>query len=376
LRSGPHRVLQLGSPTGLYGAERWILALVRELDPARVESHVGVIRDDTALEAPLCAAAAALGLRTHIFEAPGRFNPRAIGQMRQYIGDHRIDILHTHGYKGDILGLPAVRGTGCRLLSTPHGWSTDAGFMLQVYEALDRIALMFCDAVAPLSPELTDELRRWPGLGRRLHYIRNGVDLAEIEAGGAVAPELQDWRAAGRLVVGYIGQLIHRKGIATLLHAVARLGDEPVGIALVGEGPQRAELEALAAQLGLGPDRLRFFGFRSNRLDFLRGFDLFALPSHLEGIPRCLMESMGAGIPIVATDIPGCRDLIEPGHTGLLFRPGDDAGLAAAIRTYRDPVERGRHAANARAKVVAEFSAAAMARAYEQLFDRLAGRAR
>ena len=120
------RVLQLGSPTGLYGAERWILALVKHLDPDRIHSIVAAIKDDNDLEVPLCNEAAELNFETKIFHANGRFNLSAIRQLRQYIQSKDIDILHTHFYKTDLIGLLATLGTDCKIISTPHGWSTKA----------------------------------------------------------------------------------------------------------------------------------------------------------------------------------------------------------------------------------------------------------
>ncbi|MBG0780560.1 MAG: glycosyltransferase, partial [Desulfotignum balticum] len=129
MKQRPIRVLQLGSPAGLYGAERWILALVRHLDPAKVESVVGVIKDDPGkADPPLIREAAALGFQTVTINAPGRINLSAVRRLRQYIFANKIDILHTHWYKTDMIGFLAVMGTRCKIISTPHGWSKEAGF--------------------------------------------------------------------------------------------------------------------------------------------------------------------------------------------------------------------------------------------------------
>jgi glycosyltransferase involved in cell wall biosynthesis len=365
-----YTVMQLGSPTGLYGAEHWILALIRHLDRAEVETVVSVIRDDPSLEAPLCQVAAREGFKTFIVEAPGRFNWAAVRQLRQYIVENKVDVLHTHGYKMDIAGLFATRGTACRLVTTPHGWSTQAGLALRIYEGLDRAIFPFFDAVVPLSETLHDGLLKVPGVRRKLQLIRNAVDISEIDATGQLAPDIAQWRDEGQFVVGYVGQLISRKGLNVLLDAFAKLTTPKKKLALVGDGPQRAELEQQVAALGLQND-VKFFGFRSDRLGFLKGFDVFALPSRLEGIPRCLMESMAARVAIVASDIPGCNDIVKHESTGLLFPLDDAAALAAAITRVMDSNERERLRANARKFVVDEYSASAMARRYQELFRRV-----
>ena len=364
------KVLQLGSPAGLYGAERWILALVRHLDRSQFEPVVGVIRDDPSLDAPLCAQARAFGMQDCIIDAPGRINWSAVGKLREFINANDIRILHTHFYKTDLIGLFAVRGTRCKILSTPHGWSTQAGLMLRLYEGLDRAIFPFFDAVAPLSEALYEDVKGLPGLRRKLHLIRNGVDISEIDAVPQASGEVREWREQGAFVIGYLGQLIHRKGIAVLIEAFAKLDVPGKKLALIGEGPQRAEFEALAARLGVSAD-VRFFGFRSDRLALLRAFDVFALASRLEGIPRCLMESMAAHVPIVASDIPGCNDLITDGETGLLFELDNVADLTAKLQRMQDPALRATLAANGRKHVVESYSAASMARQYQDLYARM-----
>lgn len=128
-----YKVMHLGNPTGLYGAERWILAFIRHLDSAQVDSIVSVIRDDPTLTAPLCREAQILGFNTRIFEAYGRVNWSAISQLRRFLISEDIQILHTHGYKTDVIGLLATWRTPCRLISTPHGWSAQAGFKIKIY---------------------------------------------------------------------------------------------------------------------------------------------------------------------------------------------------------------------------------------------------
>mgnify|MGYP001271746331 CR=1 FL=1 len=121
-------------------------------------------------------------------------------------------------------------------------------------------------------------------------------------------------------------------------------------------------------------DGAGFFGFRRDRLAFLKGFDAFVLPSRLEGIPRCLMEAMAAGAPVVASDIAGCRDLIHHGETGLLFPLEDDKRLAEEIvRVASNDVLRSALRDKGRSFILGNFSAESMARQYESLYDALTG---
>lgn len=370
VKGEPIRVLQLGSPSGLYGAERWIMALVRHLDPTKVESHVAVIRDEGAVDPPLIKVAADAGFKTHIINALGRFNWSAVTKLRALIRSERIDVVHSHGYKTDIAALLAARGTNARIVTTPHGWSVDAGWKLALYEKIDRAIYPWFNAVVPLSDALHGGLAGRVGLARNLHLIPNGVDISEIDAIDGAVPELEQWRTQGDFIVGYIGQLITRKGLPTLLRGFADWQHPAKRLVILGEGDQRAALEALAVELGIA-DRVYLMGFREDRLRWLKSFDLFVLPSTLEGIPRCLMEAMAARVPIIATDIDGTRDIVIHGQTGILFPVGDSVALSGWLQHASDARLRSSWATNARMHVEQYHSGAAMAAQYSDLFRNL-----
>ena len=365
----PVRVLQLGSPAGMFGAERWIMALAKHLPRDQVETVVGVIQDEpTGKEPPLCEHARALGFETLTIQAPGKLSAQAVSGLRQAIADLRIDVLHTHFYKPTILGAIAVRGTYCKLLATPHGWNTDAGLKLQAYEWLERLAFARAHVVAPLSGDLERGLRGLPWLKGKVQLISNGVDLSEVTGSDAVASEVQAARARGEFVVGYIGQLIARKRVDTLIDAFAKMQNLSAKLFVVGDGDQRAALEIQARNLGI-EGRVLFVGFREDRLDFLRGFDALVLPSSLEGIPRCLMEAMAAGVPIIGTRIPGIADLISEQKTGLAFNVGDADSLAHCLKELAaDQALANRLAESAQVRVTESFSASGMAQQYASLF--------
>jgi glycosyltransferase involved in cell wall biosynthesis len=145
---------------------------------------------------------------------------------------------------------------------------------------------------------------------------------------------------------------------------------------VVGDGDQRAVLESQARSLGI-EGQVHFVGFREDRLDFLRGFGALVLPSSLEGIPRCLMEAMAAGVPIVGTRIPGIADLISEQQTGLAFDVGDADSLAQCLRNLAaDRALANRLAESAKLRVTESFSASGMAQHYASLFIKMSGATR
>lgn len=140
---------------------------------------------------------------------------------------------------------------------------------------------------------------------------------------------------------------------------------------MIGDGPCRSGLIEEARNLEL-EKRVVFTGFRSDAVRFLKTFDVLVLPSLVEGMPRCIMEAMAAGLPVVASDIPGNRDLVKHGETGLLFISGDYNDLSKKILyVMRNPAEAENLTRKAKERVAREFSSRRMAEEYTQLYSEL-----
>lgn len=362
------RVLELAGSVALYGAERWILALVKNLDRRKIQPIIGALNDEMGSTAPLCDAAARINVPTFVIQSFGRVDLHSVRQLRQIIQKQGINILHTHGYKLDLQGRLATWGTRCKIVTTPHGWTHNPDLKLRLYEHLDRAILPLMDRVAPLSDEMHRQIAGIPGMSGKLRLIRNGVDLDELSSDIQESPELNVWKTEGHFIIGFIGRLITGKGLLTLLRAIAQMASPKVRLAVVGSGPDLQMLKEATQSLNIST-RVAFFGYREDRLSFIKAFDVLALPSLSEGIPRCLMEAMGLGIPVVASDIPGCRALIDTHRTGLLVPPGDDSALAGALESIvKNPGLGMALAQAAKEKICAGFSAGRMAREYEDLF--------
>lgn len=192
--------------------------------------------------------------------------------------------------------------------------------------------------------------------------VPNGVDATLFTP---VAENRKHTDGPLRLLV--VGRLVRQKGVDCLLDAMARLPDPAVvALTVVGDGPARPELEAQAARLGLS-GRVAFVGWRGR--DELPGLyqtaDVFVLPSRDEGMPNVVLEAMACGLPVVATDIPGSRDLVVDGETGVLMAVDDTAALHAALaQLAADPQARQRMGTAGRQRVAEHFSWGAVAAAY------------
>ncbi|GGY80131.1 glycosyl transferase family 1 [Marinobacter zhanjiangensis] len=367
-------MLQFITPAGFYGAERWVIALANNLPGEHMICDLAVTRESASQDLSVAEHYPEHAGQVHYIPMTGRFDVRAVLRLIEIIRNRRIDVIHTHGYKSDILGLLAARRAGIKCVSTPHGFSGKVGFKLGAFIKLGTFMLRYFDAVVPLSEELMADMKRFGVPESRTHFIRNGVDLKEIDKALQDSQASQEDPVASRVkTIGFIGQMIPRKGLGDLLQSFDRLHQNhpQYRLQLLGDGRQRAALEEQAANLDSG-NAIEFLGFRTDRLALLSRFDLFVMTSSLEGIPRCMMEAMAVGIPVVAYDIPGVDQLIEHEKTGLLAPPGDREALARCCeRVLEDGALAQSLTTAAHARIDNDYSAARMAREYEVLFQKL-----
>ena len=359
-------VLQFICPTGFYGAERWILALAKHLDREQVRCDLAITAEPTNKDLELTRQYKKLGLQTFEIAMRGRFDRSAVSNLVELIRENEIDVIHTHGYKSDIIGLLAARKAGIPSVITPHGFSSGMDFKLRVFSWLGGKALRYATRVVPLSTKLVSDCE---GLGvpkNKIVYIQNGVDLSEVEA--QIRPE-RDPDDEKR--IGFVGQLIGRKNVLDLLDVFDALHAKhpKTRLLILGDGDQRSALESHAQTLASN-GHIEFLGFRDDRLELLKSFDLFAMTSSMEGIPRCLMEAQAAEIPVAAYDIAGVDQLVTSGETGLLAPLGNKEQLLADWETILfDSETANRLAGAAKAHVYEHYSAQRMAHEYTTLFQ-------
>lgn len=251
----------------------------------------------------------------------------------------RPDLIHAHSSKaGAVARVARAAAPRVPVVYTPHGFAF-AGFVAReadrrLYRAAER-------ALAPLASrtlcvcEAEGRLAASVGPARRVRVVHNGIDPP---AQGELAPGLAELRATGP-VIGVLSLLRPGKGLETLIDAMELVAARHprCTVAVAGEGPERAALEARIAAAGL-QDRVRLVGLTQGPAPLLRGCDVFCNPSWAESLPLSLLEAMHLDLPIVSTDVGGCREAVQHGQTGLLVAPRDGRALAAALtRLLEDP---------------------------------------
>ena len=366
-------VLQFICPTGFYGAERWILALARNLDSDDVNCELVVTREPNVPDLEISKRYADLQLPVHELAMSGRFDFSVVTKLCRLIKERNIHIIHTHGYKSDILGVLAAKRAGIKSVCTPHGFENAEDFKLKAFIWVGCQSFRFFDAVVPLSEQLIDQVKPYGINKTKLRYIQNGVDLKEVEDARDQGVLRESDADRSEKIIGFVGQMISRKNIFDILDIFNELCSQraDLRLQLLGDGDQRQELEEYASKLEYH-DKIEFVGFVNNRLDYLRSFDLFVMSSSLEGIPRCLMETLAMGIPVAAYNIPGIDQLIEHEQSGLCVPFGEKEALKNQwLRILDDKTLADRLVENGRKWVYEKFAASRMAREYTELFHQL-----
>jgi glycosyltransferase involved in cell wall biosynthesis len=265
----------------------------------------------------------------------------------------------------------ALRAGGYRapIVAVEHGALLNppsAPFRRLLHAAARRWAAHADDAEVAVSDFTLATMRAHPH-SPRLSRIHNGVDLSEfpIDCGSVTGSE------PGALRVGFAGRLIPGKGADVLIRAAASLRERhPVRVAIAGDGPARAGLQALATELGLR-ETVDFPGMVADLRAFWAGCDVAAFPSDtfIDSFGMSALEAMACARPVVGTRCGGLPELVLDGATGVLVPPGDEQALAAALLRYAEsPSLLAGHGAAARTRAREQFSIEASAMAYLELF--------
>lgn len=366
------------------GTRRHVLDLCFGLPAERFEQHLICSLRTPAFQADI-EGLRARGVRVTVLPMRREISPPAdlgaLWALSELLRRDRPDILHGHSAKGGFLARLAARQVQPRpaTVYNPHAFPfqmTVGSVRRWVYLELERWAGRHTDrlvAVGPSQLALALEHRVVPP--ERAVLIRNGVRPTDLVTGverEAVRAELD--LPPESPVFGTVAALVPQKDVASLVRAAAILKRQlrDACIVIVGDGAQRKVLQQLAARLGCA-DSIRFLGHRQDVPRLLTGLDVFVLSSLWEGLPYALLEAGLASLPVVATDIAGCRDLITPGETGLLARPGDPMDLAARMSELWLNTERETMGQRLRELVLSQYRLDQMLAGHAALYEQLHG---
>lgn len=294
------------------------------------------------------------GCRIHPINIDRKISPasnfKSIIDLTQVMRKQKYDLVHVHTPIASVLGRVAAKFAGIpRVVYTAHGFyfhdnMTPAKY--RFFHTIEKVAGTLTDLILTQSEEdlkTAEKTKLCPA--NKLRYLGNGVDLSRFQRSHLKPEQQQQLKQdlkisdAANPIIGMTGRITEEKGYLELIEAIALLSSQFPQIHLVVIGGQlSSERDAFQTQLQNLIDikhldtKVTFTGFRSDIPELLGLLDLFVLPSYREGLPRSILEAMAMELPVVTTDIRGCREAVENNQTGLIVSPKNPQQLAAAIR--------------------------------------------
>ena len=332
----PIRVLELRSVRGTGGGpEKTILLGTARTDARQFEITVCYLRDRRDNVFSVNTRAAALPVDYIELLESHSFDPSIFWRLRRLVRERKIDIVHAHDYKTDLLALLLSKFEAITPLSTVHGWTGHTPRELRVYYPLDKWILSFFPKLIAVSSDIRDELVRHGSDASRVSTVLNGIDPDAFHRHRQREDDIRRRLGLDRshYVIGSVGRLEPQKRFDLLIDAFAALHDAQPHLRLLiaGDGSLAGALRDQVARLGL-TDSCTLLGHRTDIADLHHAFDLFVQSSDYEGTPNAVLEAMALETPIVATSAGGSAEIVRDGIDGLIVPPGDVPALTGAIR--------------------------------------------
>lgn len=332
------RVMHLISSNGVFGAEKVMLNLAANMNYNGIKSRIVVIKNLHNPHLEVFEEALRRNIPAGFVESRGRLDMKAIRQIAKIIKANKINLIHTHNYKANFLGVFAARKAGIPVIATNHLW-TSSGFKLRLYEKLDAFMLnFFVRKIIAVSKEIKEDMLKSGIRSSKIKVILNGIGL-QIEPNDKRAVKNDFDIGEDVLVIGVAARLSPEKGHRFLLEAaqeVIKTYPQLVFL-IIGDGPLKNELIEKTKHLGIS-EKVIFAGYQTNMQKIYPIIDILVQPSLREGIPLTILEAMTHAKAIVATDVGGVADLIKDRDTGLLIKAGSSEELCEAISAFVDDV--------------------------------------
>jgi len=369
--TSPRSLLIVTTDSVIAGTERMILAYLQRHDPAKYRPYLVTLIGP----GDLVRAAGKLGIPGEHLDIGNPID--AVRKLRQIIRRIRPAVVHSYLFHTNLLTrilrpfspIPKLV-CGMRTVSAPGAYP-------YWYYAAERCTHFLCHRVIANSEAGRESLVRVVGIPReKVEVIPNGIDPNRYDLDRATAREriLTEFSIPlGACLLGIVAQLRPQKHHDLLFQAMRSVREtEPdAHLLVIGDGSERERLKRLRMDLGL--ERSVFFmGYRTDIPQILAGLDVFVLPTSVEGSPVSVLEAMASGLPVIAGDAGGVKELVEDGNTGILVPPMDLAALTGGILSLVSQQEtREKFGTAGKQKIRTEFSLDQMARRTEEVYDSL-----
>ena len=350
------------------GTERQFVNLVKRLDPSRFDVQIGCFQKI----GPFLADVEAGGRPVTAFQIKSMCSYETLRrqlQFARFLRQSRIQVLHTYGWWANVFGIPAAK-----LARVPVTIASirDMGAHLSATQCrIQRAVCRLADCVLVNSDSVRDWLLMQRYSSKKIRVIRNGIEEPSLEHAETPVNVREEYGVPPEApLIATVCRLNHVKAVNDLLDAAALvIKEHPAArFMIIGDGPERQALMEQAQRSSIA-DRVIFTGFRSDTAQILPQLTMSVLSSLTEGLSNTLLESMGAGVPVVATRVGGNTEIVAEGITGLLVPPRDPVSLKQAIcRVLEDPVLAARMGNAGRQRILRQFSVENTVRETETLY--------
>jgi glycosyltransferase involved in cell wall biosynthesis len=371
MQSKKIKLLQMLTNFHIGGTERQVANLALGIDYSHFDLHLACLCHSGELLAEL----ETLRVPRSEFRIGSLYSPRTFWQgirLAHYVRRNLIQIVHSYGFYPNVFTVPFARLAGASIVVASIRNTGD--LLTPTQRRVQKMVCRMADCVLVNAEAIRDNLLEQGYDASRIVVIRNGIALSKFAAkkrGPALRHEL-GFPLSARIVAVF-SRLNRMKGVEYFLEAAAVLAERfpDVYFLVAGDGGNKRELEKQASGLGLGR-RMVFTGFRSDVPDLLSEVTISVLPSLSEGTSNTLLESMAAGVPVIATSVGGNPEVIEDGVSGLLVTPRDADALAGAIGRLLDDGDLTVRLGQAGMRRVSElFSIEGSVHETEHLYERL-----
>jgi glycosyltransferase involved in cell wall biosynthesis len=346
------------------GLER-VVAMMSAGQRANSVHVAAVLQPDDVNRHPFIEQLKQLGIPVTVIAVGARSYFREYRLLSALVARLQPAIVHTHGYRADLIGGVAARAHRVPIVTTVHGF-TGGGRRNQLYEWLQLRALKRADAVIAVSSPLAKRLADDGVPTQKIHCIPNGFAPLVETVSRAIAREKLGI-VTEALIVGWVGRLSREKGADIMLDALAASGPR-WRLSIIGDGSEYVHLRQQAATLGI-TDRIAWHGPISNAGSLFSAFDAFVLSSRTEGTPISLFEAMSAGVPIVATRVGGVPDVVGTSDAILVSAEQPGAIAEALAELESDAAGATNRSVRARERLLSSFGRAAWLKAVDMVYE-------
>lgn len=367
----PTSVLHLLAPARTGGLETAVRTLAGAQATGEGRVHLCPIVPPHSVPHPFVERAREAAVDVRPLVVPDHSYLREFRAISRALDGADPDLVHTHGCRADVIGGLAAHRRGLPAVSTVHGFTGRDWKKRWIYERLQLLAYRRFEAVVAVARSQLQRLRDSGVPEGQTHLIRNAWTPERRLPSRREALEMLGGIEAS-FVIGWVGRLSSEKGADIFLRALADFDRCDWKAVIVGEGARSGELHSLTRELGL-EERVAWCGAVPEAFRVFPAFDVFVLSSRREGTPMVLLEAMEAGVPVVAADVGGVADLLE--NTALIVPKESPEALRSALCNVRDnPEAAARRSRAARSRVRRRFGVRDWARAYEEVYRRVAHR--